>query len=210
MARRGVNKVILIGNVGTDPELKYTTNGAGVSNFSVATNETWMDKNTNERQEKTEWHRIVAWGRLAEICNQYLKKGSKVYIEGRLQTQSWEGQDGQKRYTTEIVAGEMQMLDSREDTGNYGRGGGGGGGQQGGGGGGGSQQGGGGSQQGGGQQGGGQQGGGPQGGGQQGGGPQGGGQQGAGPQGGGQQGGGQQGAPSSPPPFNDADDDLPF
>jgi single-strand DNA-binding protein len=132
MARRGVNKVILLGNVGSDPELKYTTNGAGVSNFSVATNETWMDKNTNERQERTEWHRIVAWGRLAEICNQYLKKGSKVYIEGRLQTRSWEGQDGQKRYTTEIVAGEMQMLDSREDVGgggsggNYGSGGGGG------------------------------------------------------------------------------------
>ena len=122
MARRGVNKVILLGNVGSDPELKYTTNGAGVSNFSIATNETWMDKNTNERQERTEWHRIVAWGRLAEICNQYLKKGSKVYIEGRLQTRSWEGQDGQKRYTTEIVAGEMQMLDSREDMGggNYG------------------------------------------------------------------------------------------
>lgn len=127
MARRGVNKVILIGNVGSDPELKYTTNGAGVSNFSVATNETWMDKNTNERQERTEWHRIVAWGRLAEICNQYLRKGSKVYIEGRLQTRSWEGQDGQKRYTTEIVAQEMQMLDSREDSSNYGGGGGGGG-----------------------------------------------------------------------------------
>jgi single-strand DNA-binding protein len=196
MARRGVNKVILIGNVGTDPELKYTTNGAGVSNFSVATNETWMDKNTNERQEKTEWHRIVAWGRLAEICNQYLKKGSKVYIEGRLQTRSWEGQDGQKRYTTEIVAGEMQMLDSREDTG------GGGGGNYGGGGGYG--------QQGGGQQGGGQQGGGQQDGGQQDGGQQGGGQQGGGQQGGGQQGGPPQGAPSGPPPFNDADDDLPF
>ena len=123
MARRGVNKVILLGNVGSDPELKYTTNGSGVSNFSIATNETWTDKNTNERQERTEWHRIVAWGRLAEICNQYLKKGSKVYIEGRLQTRSWEGQDGQKRYTTEIVAGEMQMLDSREDVGegNYDR-----------------------------------------------------------------------------------------
>jgi len=135
MARRGVNKVILIGNVGSDPELKYTTNGAGVSNFSVATNETWMDKNTNERQERTEWHRIVAWGRLAEICNQYLRKGSKVYLEGRLQTRSWEDQSGQKRYTTEIVAAEMQMLDSREDGagggGNYGGGGGGGyGGQQ--------------------------------------------------------------------------------
>lgn len=134
MARRGVNKVILIGNVGSDPELKYTTNGAGVSNFSVATNETWMDKNTNERQERTEWHRIVAWGRLAEICNQYLRKGSKVYIEGRLQTRSWEGQDGQKRYTTEVVAAEMQMLDTREDGagGNYNSGGGGGGGGYGG------------------------------------------------------------------------------
>jgi single-strand DNA-binding protein len=150
MAQRGVNKVILIGNVGTDPELKYTTNGTAVSNFSVATNETWMDKNTNERQEKTEWHRIVAWGRLAEICNQYLKKGSKVYIEGRLQTRSWEGQDGQKRYTTEIVAGEMQMLGSREDSG------GGGFGQQSGG----APSGDG--QQGGGQQAGGQQGGPPQ------------------------------------------------
>ncbi|MBS12577.1 MAG: single-stranded DNA-binding protein [Gemmatimonadetes bacterium] len=129
MARRGVNKVILIGNVGSDPELKYTNNGAGVSNFSVATNESWMDKNTNERQERTEWHRIVAWGRLAEICNQYLRKGSKVYIEGRLQTRSWEDQNGQKRYTTEIVAAEMQMLDSREDGagGGYGGGEGGGG-----------------------------------------------------------------------------------
>ena len=124
MARRGVNKVILIGNVGSDPELKYTNNGAGVSNFSVATNESWMDKNTNERQERTEWHRIVAWGRLAEICNQYLRKGSKVYIEGRLQTRSWEDQNGQKRYTTEIVAAEMQMLDSREDGAGGGYGGG--------------------------------------------------------------------------------------
>jgi len=125
MARRGVNKVILIGNVGSDPELKYTNNGAGVSNFSVATNESWMDKNTNERQERTEWHRIVAWGRLAEICNQYLRKGSKVYIEGRLQTRSWEDQNGQKRYTTEIVVAEMQMLDSREDGADGGYGGGG-------------------------------------------------------------------------------------
>ena len=126
MARRGVNKVILIGNVGSDPELRYTTNGSGVANFSVATNESWTDKNTNERQERTEWHRIVAWGRLAEICNQYLRKGSKVYIEGALQTSSWDGQDGQKKYKTEIVAREMQMLDSREDAG----GGGGGYGQQ--------------------------------------------------------------------------------
>jgi len=111
MARRGVNKVILIGNVGTDPELKYTTNGAGVSNFSVATNETWMDKNTNERQEKTEWHRIVAWGRLAEICNQYLKKGSKVRIEGRLQTRSWEDDRSQRHYVTEVVVSDLKLID---------------------------------------------------------------------------------------------------
>ncbi len=117
MARRGVNKVILLGNVGGDPELRYTPSGAGVANFSIATNESWTDKNSGERQERTEWHRIVAWGRLAEICNQYLRKGSKVYIEGRLQTRSWEGQDGQRRYTTEIVANEMQMLDSRDDSG---------------------------------------------------------------------------------------------
>lgn len=114
MARRGVNKVILIGNVGSDPELRYTNSGTGVANFSVATNESWNDK-SGEKQEQTEWHRIVAWGRLGEICNQYLKKGSKVYIEGRLQTRSWDGQDGQKRYTTEIVARDMQMLDSRGD-----------------------------------------------------------------------------------------------
>ncbi len=114
MARRGVNKVILIGNVGADPELRYTPSGAAVTNFNMATNESWTD-NSGERQEKTEWHRIVVWGRLAEICNQYLRKGSKVYIEGRLQTRSWEGQDGQKRYTTEVVGRDMQMLDSRDD-----------------------------------------------------------------------------------------------
>lgn len=115
MARRGVNKVILIGNIGADPELRYTPGGAAVTNFNLATNETWTD-NSGERQERTEWHRIVVWGRLAEICNQYLRKGSKVYIEGRLQTQSWE-QDGVKRYTTEVVARDMQMLDSRNDMG---------------------------------------------------------------------------------------------
>ena len=114
MARRGVNKVILIGNVGADPELRYTASGTAVSNFNMATNENWTD-NSGERQERTEWHRIVVWGRLAEICNQYLRMGSKVYIEGRLQTRSWEGQDGQKRYTTEVVARDMQLLDSRED-----------------------------------------------------------------------------------------------
>jgi len=114
MARGGVNKVIILGNVGADPELRYTPGGAAVTNFNIATNESWTDNNS-ERQERTEWHRIVVWGRLAEICNQYLRKGSKVYIEGRLQTRSWEGQDGQKRYTTEVVAREMQMLDGRGD-----------------------------------------------------------------------------------------------
>lgn len=114
MARGGVNKVILIGNVGADPELRYTPSGAAVSNFNIATNESWTD-NSGARQERTEWHRIVAWGRLAEICNQYLRKGSRVYVEGKLQTRSWEGQDGQKRYTTEVVARDMQMLDGRSD-----------------------------------------------------------------------------------------------
>jgi single-strand DNA-binding protein len=115
MARRGVNKVILIGNVGADPELRYTPSGTAVTNYNMATNESWTDS-SGERQERTEWHRIVVWGRLAEICNQYLRKGSKVYIEGRLQTRNWEGQDGQKRYTTEVVARDMQILDSRDDT----------------------------------------------------------------------------------------------
>ena len=115
MARRGVNKVILIGNVGADPELRYTPSGTAVTNFNMATNESWTDS-SGERQERTEWHRIVVWGRRAEICNQYLRKGSKVYIEGRLQTRNWEGQDGQKRYTTEVVARDMQILDSRDDT----------------------------------------------------------------------------------------------
>ena len=114
MARRGVNKVILIGNVGADPELRYTPSGTAVTNFNMATNESWTD-NSGDKQERTEWHRIVVWGRLAEICNQYLRKGSKVYIEGRLQTRNWEGQDGQKRYTTEVVARDMQMLDSRDE-----------------------------------------------------------------------------------------------
>lgn len=114
MARRGVNKVILIGNVGADPELRYTPTGTAVTNFNIATNESWSDS-SGERHERTEWHRIVVWRRLAEICNQYLRKGSRVYIEGSLQTRSWEGQDGQKRYTTEVVARDMQMLDSRGD-----------------------------------------------------------------------------------------------
>lgn len=116
MASRGVNKVILIGNVGNDPEFRVMPNGNGVANISIATSDTWKDKTSGEQKEKTEWHRVVFFNRLAEIVEQYVKKGSKLYVEGRLQTRSWE-QDGVKRYTTEIVASEMQMLDSRGSTG---------------------------------------------------------------------------------------------
>ncbi len=112
MASRGINKVILVGNVGNDPEVRYMPNGNAVANVSVATSDTWKDKNTGDQQERTEWHRVVFFNRLAEIVEQYVKKGSKLYVEGRLQTRSWE-QDGVKRYSTEIVANEMQMLDSR-------------------------------------------------------------------------------------------------
>ena len=108
-----INKAILVGNLGRDPEMRYTQDGSAVANFTVATSERWTDRNTNERREQTEWHRVVCFRRLAEICGEYLHKGSKVYIEGRLQTRSWEGQDGQTRYTTEIVARDMKMLDSR-------------------------------------------------------------------------------------------------
>jgi len=111
----GVNKIILIGRLGKDPETKYTQDGTAVCNFSIATSETWKDKNTGDKQEKTEWHRIVAWRRLAEICGEYLRKGMQVYIEGKLQTRSWEDQDGNKRYTTEIAANQMQMLGSKGD-----------------------------------------------------------------------------------------------
>jgi len=113
MASRGVNKVILIGNLGQDPEVRYMPNGGAVTNITVATSETWKDKNTGEQQEKTEWHRVVMFRRLAEIAGEYLKKGSKVYLEGRLQTRKWQDQQGNDRYTTEIVADNMQMLDSR-------------------------------------------------------------------------------------------------
>jgi len=109
---RGINKVILIGNLGQDPEVRFMPNGGAVTNFSVATSESWKDKNTGQQQERTEWHRCVAFGKLAEICGAYLKKGSKVYVEGKLQTRKWQ-KDGQDQYTTEIVIGEMQMLDSR-------------------------------------------------------------------------------------------------
>jgi single-strand DNA-binding protein len=110
---RGINKVILIGNLGQDPEVKYMPNGGAVTNVTIATSESWKDKNTGETQEKTEWHRVVFFRRLAEIAGEYLKKGSKVYIEGKLQTRKWQDQSGNDRYTTEIIANEMQMLDSR-------------------------------------------------------------------------------------------------
>lgn len=116
----GINKVILIGNLGADPEMRYTQDQNAVANFRIATSERWTDRATNERRERTEWHRIVCFRRLAEICGEYLHKGSKVYIEGQLQTRSWEGQDGQTRYTTEVVAREMQMLDSRGSGGGFG------------------------------------------------------------------------------------------
>ncbi|MDJ0806956.1 MAG: single-stranded DNA-binding protein [Gammaproteobacteria bacterium] len=110
---RGINKVILIGNLGKDPEVRYMPSGGAVTNVTLATSDTWKDKSSGEQQERTEWHRVVFFNRLAEIAGEYLKKGSKVYVEGRLQTRKWQGQDGQDRYTTEIVANEMQMLDSR-------------------------------------------------------------------------------------------------
>jgi single-strand DNA-binding protein len=104
-----VNKVILVGNLGADPELKHTATGTAVVNFNMATTDNWTSKDGN-KEEKTEWHHIVAWGRLAEICSQYLAKGKQVYIEGKLQTRSWEDRDGKKRYTTEVLAQTMQML----------------------------------------------------------------------------------------------------
>lgn len=113
MATRGVNKVILIGNLGDDPEVRYTASGAAVANVRLATNETWRDKESGEQQERTEWHRVVFFGRLAEIVSEYLKKGSQIYLEGRLQTRKWQDKDGNDRWSTEIVANEMQMLGSR-------------------------------------------------------------------------------------------------
>lgn len=127
----GINKVILVGNLGQDPEIRYTADGRPIANFSVATSETWKDKNSGERREKTEWHRVVVFGKLAEICGEYLAKGRQVYIEGKLQTRKWQGQDGQDRYTTEVVIdgfnGTMQMLGTREGGGGRPASGGGGG-----------------------------------------------------------------------------------
>lgn len=110
---RGINKVILIGNLGQDPEVRFTPSGTAVANLNLATSDTWMDRQSGQRQERTEWHRVVLFNKTAEIAQQYLKKGSKVYIEGRLQTRKWQDQNGQDRYSTEIVANDMQMLDSR-------------------------------------------------------------------------------------------------
>jgi single-strand DNA-binding protein len=135
---RGINKVILVGNLGADPETRYMPSGSAVTNLSVATTESWKDKQSGEQKERTEWHKVAMFNRLAEIAAEYLRKGSQVYIEGKLRTRKWQDQNGQDRWTTEIIADEMQMLGGR----------GGGGGSFGGG------------QQGGGQQGGGQQGGG--------------------------------------------------
>lgn len=207
---RGVNKVILIGNLGQDPEVRFTPSGTAVANLNLATTDTWMDRQSGQRQERTEWHRVVMFNKLAEISQQYLKKGSKLYIEGRLQTRKWQDQNGQDRYSTEIVANDMQMLDGR---GEGGQGGGFGGGPQGGGnfGGGQPQQGGnfgGGQPQQGGNFGGGQ----PQQGGNFGGGQQGGAQQNRPPQQAPNQGGGQKGGFGAPDPgnFDDFDDEIPF
>lgn len=117
---RGVNKVIIVGNCGQDPETRFLPSGGAVTNLSIATSESWKDKTSGEPQERTEWHRVVFFNRLAEIAGEYVKKGSKLYVEGSLRTRKWQGQDGQDRYTTEIVASEMQMLDSRGSPGGSG------------------------------------------------------------------------------------------
>ena len=113
MASRGVNRAIIIGNLGRDPETKFLPSGGAVTNIAVATSESWKDKSTGQKQERTEWHRVVFFNKLAEIAGEYLKKGSKVYIEGSLRTRKWQAQDGSDRYSTEIVANDMQMLDSK-------------------------------------------------------------------------------------------------
>ena len=115
----GINKVILVGNLGAKPEIKYASNGNAISNLSIATSESWTDKSTGQKQERTEWHRVSLFGKVAEIAGQYLDKGSKVYVEGKLQTRKWQDQSGQDRYTTEVVIsgfnGTLQMLDRRDD-----------------------------------------------------------------------------------------------
>ena len=111
----GVNKVIIVGRLGKDPEVRYTPNGQAVANFTVATSDNWTDKTSGEKQEKTEWHRVVVWGRLAELSRDYLKKGKQVYLDGRLQTRNWDDKDGNKKYITEIVANNIQFLGSATD-----------------------------------------------------------------------------------------------
>ncbi len=113
---RGVNKVIVVGNLGQDPDTKYLPSGSAVTNISVATSESWKDKQTGEKKERTEWHRVAAFGRLAEIMAEYLRKGSQVYIEGKLRTRKWQDKDGNDRYTTEIIADQMQMLGGRQES----------------------------------------------------------------------------------------------
>lgn len=114
---RGINKVILVGSLGADPEVKHLSNGNSVTNISIATSESWKDRNTGQKQEKTEWHRVVVFGKLADIAGKFLKKGSQVYFEGKLQTRKWQDQNGQDRYATEVVvdvSGQMQMLDNKQ------------------------------------------------------------------------------------------------
>ena len=120
---RGINKVILVGNLGNDPDVRYTAGGAAIANVSIATTEGWKDRESGEMQEKTEWHKVVFFGKLAEIVAEYVKKGSQIYIEGRLQTRKWQDKEGNERYTTEIVANEMQMLGGRSSGGGGGAGG---------------------------------------------------------------------------------------
>jgi single-strand DNA-binding protein len=129
----GVNKVILVGNLGADPEVRFTPGGQAVANFRIATSESWTDKN-QQKQERTEWHRIVVWGKLAELCGEYLAKGRQCYVEGRLQTREWNDKEGKKNYTTEVVASSVVFLGGRDGAGAHGGGGGGGGARSGGGG----------------------------------------------------------------------------
>ena len=117
MSKRGINKAIILGNLGNDPETRYMPNGNAVTNISVATSESWKDKQSGQMQERTEWHRVAFFNRLAEVAGEYLRKGSKVYVEGSLRTRKWQDQDGNDRYSTEIVANELQMLDSRGEQG---------------------------------------------------------------------------------------------
>ena len=117
-----INKVILIGNLGKDPEVRYTASGSAVANFSLATNERWKDKQSGNMEERTEWHKVVAWGKQAELCKEYLSKGRTIYLEGRLQTRQWDDKDGNKRYTTEVVAQTIQFLDKKVTAGDMSQG----------------------------------------------------------------------------------------